>query len=70
MVLACFTTTFLVGGSTRSAAVLYVAVMETFDVARGEAAWPISLISGFVNFAGEGSDQTSLNDEYQTRSNV
>ena len=52
MVLACFTTTFLVGSSTRSAAVLYVAVMETFDVARGEAAWPISLVSGFVNFAG------------------
>ncbi|XP_003746817.1 monocarboxylate transporter 14 [Galendromus occidentalis] len=52
MVLACFTTTFLVGGSTRSAAVLYVAVMETFNVTRGEAAWPISLISGFVNFAG------------------
>ncbi|XP_022665741.1 monocarboxylate transporter 7-like isoform X2 [Varroa jacobsoni] len=52
MVIYCFTNTFLVGGCTRSAAVLYVAVMDTFHVERGEAAWPISLISGFLSFAG------------------
>ncbi|OQR73979.1 monocarboxylate transporter 9-like [Tropilaelaps mercedesae] len=52
MVIYCFANTFLLGGSTRSAAVLYVAVMETFNVDRGEAAWPISLITGFVNFSG------------------
>ncbi|XP_003746818.1 monocarboxylate transporter 9-like [Galendromus occidentalis] len=59
MALACFTTTFLVGGSTLSAAVLYVAVMETFNVTRGILSGPLStmlglritcVIGGFVYF--------------------
>ena len=35
MALACFTNTFLLGNATRSAAVLYDAVMETFNMIGG-----------------------------------